>query len=218
MYISIFHKRALMLGWALFLVIAGSIVVSAATFRMLQPVQNDVLFYSGANIEISFAMRPEEYGIGYEGISFVIVNKSTHPIAIDWDRSSITLPNGQTSNVMHEGTLFISRSTSTPPTTIPPGGKLYDSALPTRNVFYSDGWQIQSMAIKTGSQFGLYLTLSDDETTSGYNFTFEAVKVEELVKAEPKLSALSAGFFLLLITLAPLAILVGLLYLASPGL
>jgi len=174
---SILRKQAVALGWALLLVIAGSITVSAGTFRLLQPVQSDLLSYSDANIKISFTMRPGEYGIGYEGISFTITNKSTHAIAVDWDRSSITTPNGQTSNVMHEGTLFISRSTSTPPTTIPPGGRLSDSALPTRNVFYSDGWKLQSMAIKTGSRFGLYLALDDVGTTNGYNFAFEAVEV-----------------------------------------
>lgn len=178
MHRSIFYRRMAVLACALLLVIGGSIVVYAGTFRLLSPVQSDQLFYSDANITISFIMRPGKYGIGYEGISFTITNKCSHAIAVDWNRSSLTLPNGQISNVMHEGTLFISRGTTTPPTTIPPGGKLSDSAIPTRNVFYMDGWEIHPMAIKSGSRFGLYLALDGIETTNGYNFTFEAVDVE----------------------------------------
>lgn len=124
MHRSIFYRRMAVLACALLLVIGGSIVVYAGTFRLLSPVQSDQLFYSDANITISFIMRPGKYGIGYEGISFTITNKCSHAIAVDWNRSSLTLPNGQISNVMHEGTLFISRGTTTPPTTIPPENSL----------------------------------------------------------------------------------------------
>jgi len=176
---STLSRRAASLGWALLLVIVASLTVSADTFRLLQPVQSDVLTYSDENITISFKMRPGELGIGYSGISFTITNKSTQAIEVDWDRSSITLPDGQTSNVMHEATLFSQRGASTQPTTIPPSGKLSDSVIPTRNVSYYDGWNIEYMAIKTGSQFGLYLTLNGLGTSSsGYNFTFEALDVE----------------------------------------
>jgi len=176
---SIHARRIVALGGTLLLVIAASLAASAAaaTFRILTPVRSDVLTYSDANITISFTMRLGSYGIGYSGISFTITNKSAKAIELDWDRSSVTLPDGQTSNVMHEGTLFIQRGTSTPPTTIPPGGKLSDSMIPSRNVYYSDGWNIQSMGIKAGSQFGLYLALNGIGTSNSYNFTFEAVQV-----------------------------------------
>lgn len=203
---SVRARRSVALGGALLLVIAASLTGSAAaaTFRLLTPVRSDVLTYSDANITISFAMRPGSYGIGYSGISFAITNKSTQAIEVDWDRSSVTLPDGQTSNVMHEGTLFIQRGTSTPPTTIPPGGKLSDSLIPSRNVYYSDGWNIQSMGITAGSQFGLYLALNGIGTSNSYNFTFEAVQVA---------SEVGQAMNLLLVSLVLLAVL-GLISLA----
>lgn len=175
---SILNRKTSSLGWAILLVIVASLTVSAGTFRLLQPVQSDVLTYSDENITISFRMRAGEYGIGYSGISFTVTNKSKQAIEVDWDRSSITLPSGQTSNVMHESTLFIQRGASTQPTTIPPNGKLSDSVIPSRNVSYYEGWNVGSMGIMTGSQFGLYLTINGLGTSSsGYNFTFEAVEV-----------------------------------------
>ncbi len=63
MHRSIFHRRTAVLACALLLVIGGSVVVYAGTFRMLSPVQSDQLFYSDANITISFTMRPGKYGI-----------------------------------------------------------------------------------------------------------------------------------------------------------
>jgi hypothetical protein len=113
----------------------------------------------------------------YQRISFTLTNNSEQAIEVDWDRSSIVLPGGQTSNVMHEGTKFISAGTSTPPTTIPPGGMLSDSVTPSRNVAYADGWYIKGMNIETGSQFGLYLALGGAGTPTGYNFVFEALEV-----------------------------------------
>jgi len=178
MFRSSAPKRAVTLGWALLMVIAGSVAVSAGTFRLLQPIQSDVLSYSDVDITITFKMRPGEYGIGYEGIGFIITNNSDRAIEIDWDRSSMTLANGQTSNVMHEGTRFITSGTSTPPTTIPPGGRLSDSVIPTRNISYYEGWNVGTLGLKAGSRFGLYLAINGIETRSGYNFTFEAVEVE----------------------------------------
>jgi len=116
-------------------------------------------------------------GVGYEGISFMFNNNSSQAIAIDWNRTSITLPNGQTSNVIHEGIKFISAGSPLPPTTVPPGGKLYDSVIPTCNISYSEGWYVQGMGITAGSQFGLYLVLDSDETPPAYNFVFEALEI-----------------------------------------
>jgi len=169
-----------------------SVSVSADSFRLLQPARSDLLSYSDANIAISFAMRPGYMGIGYEGIGFTITNRSAQAISVNWDRTSMTLPSGQTSNVMHEGTRFISSGTSTPPTTIPPGGKLSDSVIPSRNVYYDDGWSVASMGITPGSRFGLYLVLDGVGTSGGYNFVFEAVEVKSEVA-----SAFTSIFILL---------------------
>lgn len=175
---SIPARRAAMLGAVLLLAVAVSVSASADKFRLLQPVRSDSMSYSDENIVISFTMRPGYMGIGYEGIGFTITNKSTSAIAIDWNRTSMTLPDGQTSNIIHEGIKFISAGSSLPPTTIPPGGRLSDSAIPTRNISYIEGWYVSPMAMEPGSQFGLYLALDRAGTPRCYNFVFEAVEAK----------------------------------------
>jgi len=197
---SVFNRLGASLRWTLLIVIIAPLAVFADTFRLLEPVQSDVLTYSDANITISFTMRRGEMGIGYSGIAFTITNKTKQAIEVDWDRSSITLPDSQTSNVMHEGTLFLQRGAVTQPTTIPPGGKLSDSVIPTRNVFYHEGWNVQPMNIKTGSQFGLYLAINGLESSKGYSFTFEAMDV----------TPVSSSLVLLLLGMLALVVLLGL--------
>lgn len=170
-------RRLAVLGGALLLAVVVSVSVSADSFRLLEPTRSDSLSYSDRYIAISFQMRPGSWDIGYEGIGFTITNLSTQAISVNWDRTSITLPSGQTSNVMREGTRFMLSGTSTPPTTIPPGGKLSSSVIPSGNVYYSDGWRIRSMGITSGSQFGLYLALDGVGIPSTYGFIFEGVEV-----------------------------------------
>ena len=184
---SIPVKRIAVLGMALLMAVVVSVTVSADSFRLLQPARSNSLSYSDENILISFTMRPAELGIGYEGIGFTITNRSTQAIAVNWDRTSVALPSGQTSNVLHEGTKYMQAGASTPPTTIPPGGKLSDSVIPSRNISYSEGWYVHGMNITTGSQFGLYLTLDGAGMSSPYNFVFEALEI-----TQPKVDALGA--------------------------
>ncbi len=197
-------------GLAVVAVLSVSVSAFADVFRMLQPARSDILQYSDQTISIYFVMRPATHGIGYEGISFLITNKSDHAIAVNWDRSSITLPNGNVSNVIHESTLLMSQSHTTPPTTIPPGGRLSDSAFPTRNVNYRNGWTILPMGIKTGLQFGLYLTFDDTEDTKGYSFTFEAVRVESQTSHDFEVFPFLMKALLVFVVLGLISVLLGL--------
>jgi hypothetical protein len=174
-------------GAALLVAVGVSASVSADSFRLLQPAPSDTLSYSDDDIAISFIMRPGQKGIGYEGIGFTISNQSTQAIAVDWDRTSMTLPDRQTSNIMHEGTKYISVGALTPPTTIPPGGTLSDSVAPSRNVSLSSSghWSVKGMDIATGSQFGLYLALDGAGASGGYYFVFEALEAAHVEAEDP---------------------------------
>jgi len=143
-----------------------------------------------------------QQGIGYEGISFTITNKSSSAIAIDWNRSSMTLPDSQTSNVIHQGTKFISAGTTLPPTTIPPGGKLSDFVIPTLSIHYLNGWYTSPMNMKAGSRFGVYLALDNAGTSSGYNFLFEAVELRATLEKATHWLVLGGVAILVLVVLA----------------
>jgi hypothetical protein len=204
---SISVKWLAVLGGLLLLAVVVSISVSADSFRLLEPARSDSLSYSDENIVVSFTMR---FGsVYYEGINFTITNRSTQAISVNWDLSSITLPSGQISNVAHAGTKYISAGSSTPPTTIPPGGTLSNFVIPSRNIYYySNGWSVQRMGITSGSQFGLYLVLDGAPATSnGYNFIFEAIEVKEVteVTARSPLSIIFRTVFWTLLVLLGIA-------------
>ena len=186
---SVLVRRVAVLGGAVLVAMGASVGVSADTFRLLQPTTSESLYYADANISISFTMKTNAI-LGPQAIGFALTNKSKQAIEVDWNRSSMTLPDGQTSNVMHEGIKFISAGSSIPPTTIPPGGTLSNSAIPTLNVAYLDGWYIRSMGIETGSQFGLYLALNG-AGVSPYNFVFQAVEITR--------TAADSGSFMLIV-------------------
>jgi len=177
-----------LLGALLLAVVCGVVVAPASDrFRLLKPTVSDVLFYSDDKVSIVFVMLPDYYRDlferlfrDYKGIAFSMRNETSAAIAVNWDRSSITLPSGQSSGVTHEGVKYMSVGSSIPPTTIAPGAMLVDSAIPARSVHYSSTlheWAILPMGIRTGSQFGLYLALDVGGAPADYYFVFEAVEV-----------------------------------------
>ena len=198
---SVLVRRVVVLGVVVLVATVASATAFADTFRLLEPVENNALSYSDARIAISFKMLSQQ-GIGYEGISFTITNKSSSAIAIDWNRSSMTLPDSQTSNVIHQGTKFISAGTTLPPTTIPPGGKLSDFVIPTLSIHYLNGWYTSPMNMKAGSRFGVYLALDNAGTSSGYNFLFEAVELRATLEKATHWLVLGGVAILVLVVLA----------------
>ncbi|MFC2099854.1 hypothetical protein ACFLSF_03390, partial [Candidatus Bipolaricaulota bacterium] len=154
------------------LLVVFGFAVSGDSFRLVAPVESEILEFRDESVEMTFAF-PREDGY-YRRISFTLGNLSSEPITIDWNRSSITLPSGEVSNVLHEGMEYAAAGSYAAPTTVPPGIKAVDSFSPTSNVKHTsgDGWSLLPMRIRVGSEVGFYLAVTVDGVDRGYDFRF----------------------------------------------
>jgi len=160
--------------------------VYADVFKLVAPAQTSSLRhldtqFQDETIKITFVFMKESRE--YRQIGFILDNMSDKAIAIDWDRCSFTSPTGEADNIMHAGEKFIDANRSTPPTTIPPGSKIIDAAIPSNSVSYSSylGWTVSSMHLYEGAEFGFYLFLTVEGESRDYNFRF---KVKELTEPQ----------------------------------
>jgi len=181
--------------------------VYADRFELTAPVGSATLQFRDELIEVRFAFVREAGQ--YKRIGFTLVNLSGKAIAIDWNASSITFPSGEASNVMHEGTRFLSANDYIAPTTVPPASRVTDSVIPTSSVHYSSssGWAVGSMYLYQGAEFGFYLSLSSGRESHGYDFRFRATEVAKIAELSPLTEAM--GWLLLVGLLLGLGWLLG---------
>jgi len=153
------------------------LATASDTFKLLAPVENRTLAFHDEVVEIQLRFARED-GY-YRRIGFTLLNTSEEAIIIDWSRSSITLPSGEASNVMHEGTRYVDAGRYSAPITVPAGSAVLDSVIPTKRINYTsdDGWEILPMRIEGGTELGLYLTLTVAGEDRGYDFRFRAVEI-----------------------------------------
>lgn len=185
----------LALWMACALLVAVSPTASADTFELISPVESHALQFHDELVEIRFALAREDGQ--YRRIAFSLTNLSQEAIAIDWNTSSVTLPSREASNVIHEGVRFMNINSYIAPTTVPPGSRVTNSVIPTSGIEYSSSdWQILSMGIDEGDDFGIYLSLIVDGASRGYAFRFRAAEIANLrpvarftVDGEPSPSA-----------------------------
>lgn len=140
-------------------------------FQMIEPIKSETLQFSDETISIDFSFPKEDFG-QHKRISFLLSNRTDQAISIIWDACSITLPSGQTSQVIHEGIRYMHKQEPMAPTTVPPGASIQESVIPTVNIYYSDGWIVSSLELRNGSIIGLYLNLKIAEETRSYFFRF----------------------------------------------
>jgi len=164
--------------------VAVGVPALADTFELTAPVESDMLQFRDELVQVQFALGREDGQ--YRRIAFTLVNLSQKAITIDWITSSITLPSGEASNIIHEGTRYLNANSYIAPTTVPSGSRVSDSAIPTSSLEYTygqrAGWRVHAMKMDEGAEFGLYLSLIVEGETRGYDFRFRAVGV---INAKP---------------------------------
>jgi hypothetical protein len=150
----------------------------ADAFRMVAPVESGALLFHDQCVQIQFNFTRED-GY-YRRIGFTMENLSSEPIAIDWNRSSITLPSGEASNVLHEGMDYADAGTHVALTTLPPGSRAVDAVIPTSHLQYSsaEGWTLRPIRLTQRSELGFYLALSSRQGSWGYSFRFRALEIQ----------------------------------------
>jgi hypothetical protein len=153
-------------------------------YSLVKPTSDPLLNFEDENIKAKFTITSDEIG-------FVLQNKRTDPIRINWDDASLVL-DGKVEKVMHKGVKYTERNNSMPATTIPGSATLDDLVLPTSNVslntISSISWSTQPLfpamdynnshnkeMIKSnaGKEFTLYLPVKDvNGKEFGYSFVF----------------------------------------------
>ena len=178
------HKHVCQLALMVAVFLGITVPVWADSFVMTSPSANSVLSYSDETFAIRFTMRKDLTTTSltpeYTGIAFTLTNKTDHAITVNWTRSSMILPSGLASSVIHEGTRFLTARESQLPTIVPPRSTLEDSVVPTKNIMNtSSGWSFDSLELVTGSQFGLYLATEIEGIQRDYDFRFHASQITQ---------------------------------------
>jgi len=146
------------------------------SFKLVTPVASGTLEYSDEFARISLVLS-REAGY-YRSIGLTLENLSSDVVSIDWNKSSITLPSGEVSNVIHDGMDLADAGDYAAPTSLPPGTKAVTSVSPTSNVRPStEGWQLVPMQICAGSVVGLYLVVTAGGEDRGYDLRLEATEI-----------------------------------------
>lgn len=202
-------KSGLMLLTICASLVAAVLPAHADAFELIAPIESSSLQFQDELIVIRFLFAKESGR--YKRIVFRLVNISDTVIAIDWNGCSLTSPSGEASGVVHEGVRFMNVTDYIPPTTIPPGSRITDSAIPTSSVSYSSsyGWTVGSMYLYEGAEFGLYLSLTVGEESRGYNFRFRVKELAEIAEPSP-MAGLGLALIALLLGLVGLVLLLAL--------
>jgi hypothetical protein len=118
---------------------------------------------SGATLGIRAGFRPVQVGGNRTALGITIRNEGSVAVQLLWDQVSVTLPNGVSHRVMHEGVRLVDRDRPMVPSTIPPGGTLVDFVYPSALVHYLagryGGWVYDPFidGFSPGQTFTLYL-------------------------------------------------------------
>lgn len=111
-------------------------------YQMVEPVTSKDLLYENDSIKIAFVIKPQF-------IQFVLENKMSDGIRINWDETSFSI-RGKTYRTIHKETGKQRLTESQPPTTIPPHSFLNDALIPVDKI-----WNIRSLA--TGNNVPIIL-------------------------------------------------------------
>ena len=146
------------------------------SFAMTKPKPSKDLRFDDAFINISFAVSKRQIG-------FIILNKTSNPIKIDWNQVSYIDVLNESHKVMHSGVKYIDRANVQPPTIIPPTAKIEDMVFPSDHIYYTSGkyggWneipifpEAPKARLFKGRSFSVFMPLEINGILKNYLFTF----------------------------------------------
>lgn len=145
------------------------------TFRLIKPIQSDVLFFQDGAIDVSLAVADT-------AVNFVVKNKIDKVISLLWDQASYVDTLNIAHKVMHSEVKYIDKGLSQPASSIPPDTKLIDGVTPIDNVVrtHTGGWDsIPLFPVEKrlsddlqGKTFGVLLPIYMNGVRVDYFFSF----------------------------------------------
>lgn len=147
--------------------------------------------FEDPNIKVIFRLDVES-AKALKQIPFVLENKTTQPIKIDWDSCLFVDPNENSCRSIHTGVKIIDRNAPQPESVVASRSKLNDILVPSDNLYYQQGFRVgdtylpggwvtkpilRPWAGKEHFSFRILLTLRIGDEKKSYEFNFQAVKV-----------------------------------------
>lgn len=148
-------------------------------------LEQDGPVYSYQNDDIMLGLGFPSQRNSPTGFSLFIENYSEEDILVLWNESSITLPNGKVSGVIHKGIKFVDRNNLQQPTTITANGRIDEYVEPNTNIYYDTSnigyggvWQVTPLfsndILQAGLSTGLNLRVMKNGKKEDYRFNFVA--------------------------------------------
>lgn len=186
------------------LIFNQAITYSAAyyTIVMTEPKEHHDLYYSDENIAIKFPVPYKEINT----IPFILMNKTSEPINVDWNKIMFVAPNGNSLNVYHSGVLYKDAHGNVPmnPTLIPPKAKLNDFIGLKAGIYFTSsmygGWHVNpifptwhkdALPYKENT-FSIFMPLEINGKVKNYTFTFA---IENVTKEAEELTYMGVRAF-----------------------
>ena len=187
-----------MRGATVVAVLLGSGCVSARyayDYNMVEPAAaSRAMVLEDDQARIEFIVRDTE-------IAFTLANKTKEAESIVWDDSSLVV-DGEAKKIFHEGVKYTNRMEHQPPSVVPPGARVTDSATPSENATFagSAGWivvpifatnvftgsadqeqkQQQRIAGNVGKELAVFLAVDVGGARRNYQAKFRVVGVRKI--------------------------------------
>ena len=103
--------------------------------KLTEPTTNDVLFYSDKYYSIIFDIQ--EYGM-----DFIISNKSSDKLKLNWDEIIFINTDGSANRIIHNKIKLIDKEYSQTPTIVPKHSFYFDGIVPSDNIYWDEEYVI----------------------------------------------------------------------------
>lgn len=186
-WLSVIYFIAALAPYAIQDCAAQETTARIAIFPLVSPIPKrcSQTIFEDRSINIEFMILTQ--------LSFKLINKSTSPIELDWDRAAFVDMGGATHRVFHKGIRLMERDRAQPPTVIPAGASLADFAHPVDYVEYANGkWETHDLLpllkILTekdryqGKSIKFLLPLTIGSVKKSYEFVFMFPKTPPVIK------------------------------------
>jgi hypothetical protein len=151
-------------------------------FAMTKPKYNKDLSFEDDFIKILFSISKRD-------IEFILLNKTTDPIKIDWNLVSYVDVSQESHQVVHAGVKYIDKNRPQALTIVPPTAKIEDIVFPADYIYYTSGeyggWRKVPLfpegptaeLYRKGS-FSVFMPLEISGVVKNYLFTFKIEDIE----------------------------------------
>ena len=177
-----------------------AVVVAFAVWYVMSAPKFNISLTTGGNtfedsyVKIVFPFGTPENLRSLKQIPFVLENRTTAPLKIDWDASVFIDPVGSSNRVIHAGVKLIDRNSGQSPSVVGSRSRFNDLLIPSDNIYWREGtdktaggWEERPLLLAWSKSetisFRVLLSIVIGAETKAYEFDFQASKAGE-VKAD----------------------------------